>query len=57
MCLAARGWLTGVQSLVFMILSTWRMFLKSEATNKSCLNSFWNVFLGRVFQAMVSVMQ
>ena len=57
-CVGGRlGWLTGVQSLDFMILSARRKFLKSEATNKSCLNSFWNVFLGRVFQAMASVMQ
>ena len=50
------GWLTGVQSLDFMILSARRKFLNSEATSKSCLNSFWKVSLGSVFQAMVSVM-
>ena len=37
-------------------LSAKRKFRNNEATRRSCLNSFWNRVLGRVFQAMVSVM-
>ncbi len=39
-----------------MILSARRKFLKSDATRRSCLKSFWKRSLGKVFQAMVSVM-
>jgi len=38
-----------------MIRSANRKLRKSEATNKSCRNNFWNRANGRQFQAIVSV--